>query len=273
MASYYTFRQFPTKELDEFIEAFIEGRSESKTKAILPYLEAEVARTQTLPTKPTRTFLEDSEAWIQCERNQEYQRWAQTDLRTAKEALTILKTYYEKLQVEQEDKKIKKIAKEVVEYCLRNLKSALAPKAGDISEDANSIGSHFLTRLGKSIVPIALDKERIAPTTEQWKILFTSLKPQIIETELQGLYEEMRINEKQRTEARKQCIAYLAQIKNLLQTSLEHNWDIVFTNGLYTWHKNDEPLFKKRKKKEYIQKIEDAFSSKRKAISRIVSAE
>lgn len=255
MSYSFSFDQYPTKDFDELLESFIDGKLSTRVDEVLARIATEEKEAETLTTIPKATFYEDREAWIQCERNKFTQadiqgrklRWSEIKEQIA-ESETLLRSTRDK-------KKLRQITASFIKIFIDTAGLAFVPDCTGYSESARDQDYRFLVQLFNKVMHIDLDEGKTMPTTEQWKTFFLALKPDLLAEEFQQFFIEMKVREEEQEIMRQFCLKLLFTVRDLLKTCLQRGWDLHFFSEFGERDLREKAL--KEKQKMYIQRLID----------------
>jgi hypothetical protein len=265
MSYSYSFTQYPEKDFDELVEEFMNGKLSARVNDVLANIDVQEKEAAKLNTFSKATFYEDREAWIQCERN----RWAQEAIQSEKrrwiEIQTRISESEQSLRNTRDKRKLKQIATSFVTMLTdiavpdEAIGLAFIPDCTSIFESARDRDYCFLVQLFKSIMHLELDGMKAMPTNEQWKSFVLALKSNVLKEEFQKFCIEERISEEEREPMHQYCLKLLFQVKDMLKTCLLRGWVLLFSSEY--WNSDLREKVLKEKRKIYIQRIVDRFSS------------
>lgn len=253
MSYYYSFDQYPTKDLDDLWESFLNGTVNERIDAELATLKEEEASAALLPTVSKATFYEDREAWIQCEKN----GVLQSNVRGRKANFENLKKQVrestELVKNETDEKKLKKLAAALEDALLSSLQRRLIRDTSGYSESARDTDFRFFHQAFQVVMGIDLDESKVRITTEQWKTFFQALKPDFVEQQFKEFFQDQVIQEDRQENEKRACLNLLYTVRDLLRTCLQRGWDLAFMSEL--WEKDWNEKFLKEQEKRRIERL------------------
>ncbi len=229
MSYYYTFSQYPTKDLRDLWDAFVDGTLASRVDEEVALLAVEEARLHAIP-RSYKTLYEDKEAFIQDERN--HAAWVLVRDRKYhwKEFQEKLAEAESSLSATRDKKKIAQIGRAFMETLRESLCTLFIRDAGGYSESCRDQDYAFLCQLYETIHGKHPDSLRSIPTTDQWVAVFRALKPEFATDQLRAFMESESVPEEKRLETEQRCLKLVVLVRNLLKQCLDRGWDLVFTS-------------------------------------------
>jgi hypothetical protein len=255
MSYYFQIDQYPTKDFDEIVGEFINGSLSARIDNIIAAISLEEKEAESLPTLSAKTFYEDRETWIQCEKNASLK----STIKYRKESWMTIKQRIEESQKQltstQDKEKIRQIASAFVDLMAREEGSPFVKDVDGYGESARDLDFRFFVQIYQKIMGVDLDSMKKMPSMEDWKTFFRSLKTDLLSGEFQRFYVEYSIKEPDQESTRQFCLKLLLTIGNLVKTTINRGWDLYFFNELSEWDGANKALQEKRS--AYVQRIVD----------------
>lgn len=258
----FSFTQFPIKEFNELWDEFVHGKLSERIEKKIIELQQKHEELVKLPQSTQKTFYEDRDEWVQCQKNRETTQLTEKyrdDWKKLKETFVKQES---SLQDATSEKDIQAIVKETFEIFMKlfGRNTLFAPSTLFVEDchgygdSAKGNGYAFLQHLYHKVHDTDLSGLNAMPTNEQWYTMFQALKPDFIEAEFVTFFANEHIREEEeRKDARKESLELLHIIKGLLKECLDRKWELWFTCEFQTV--DVEMKRRKALEKECAQKI------------------
>lgn len=259
MSYYYSFDQYPAKQLDELWDAFMQGTLTTRIDARLARLEAEQREVETLPMVSKATFYEDRAEWMRCRENSGL---LSTILRRKEELEELKKSIVkseELLRTTRDKRKIKQVLTVVMEELNKGLTTTFLPECTGYSESAREWDFLFLKQVFETVTGKDLDRLKEIPATEEWKGFFQALTPDVLTKELGIFFKEQAIPVADQWVVRNQCFDLLIIVRNMLKTCLEREWELIFWSEYWSSDLHEKAI--KERSQKRVQRFFDKMSS------------
>ncbi len=238
MSYSFSFTQFPTKEFNELWDDFVRGKMSEKIGEKILELQNKQEELLKLPRFSQKTFYEDREEWVRCQKNFEAAKLNEEQVGSWQSLKITIAEQESYLQQATSEKEIRKIVRDALEIFmgLFGKDNAYAPRilfvadCDTYSDSAKGNGYAFLQQLYRRVHGVNLEDIKEMPTNEQWYTLFQALKPEFVEAELSTLFAEIHVSKAEYEDTRTECLQFLHILKGLLKGCLDRKWDLWFSS-------------------------------------------
>ena len=233
MSYSYTISQYPTKELNDLWDAFVDGTLATRVDDEVALLAVEEARVNSLPMVSDKTFYEDREAFIECDRNRVARLLVQDRKSNWEEFQKKLAEANAELAGTKDKKKIATIGRAFMEKLRESLQTLFVLDCSGYSESCKDQDYWFLRHLYASVHGDDLDGLNSVPATEKWVAVFRALRPEFATEQLQTFMGEQGVQEAEREETKQRCLRLVVVVRNLLKKCLDRGWDLIFSSEFW----------------------------------------
>lgn len=235
MSYNFSLTQFPTKEFYALWNDLLSG----KLYELIDKRIEELEKQQTHVDSPKGTWETNNKEWVAYRKHGDASLIRQDYIASWKNLKKTIQEQLKRLEQSKSDRDKKDIIKECLETFekLFGEQNPYAPRilliegCAHLSEDARSNAYFFLRYLFLQVHHLDLDKTKESPTLTQWHELYQALKPTFFEEEFSSFCTHERFSANDQERIHKECLKLLFEIKDLVKTCVEKDWDLWFESG------------------------------------------